>query len=196
MNLISAWLLTYLAPAVAAGAIVTVFARRSNASKRIAIAVHSALVFSAFASQYVIWTTGLTFPWETSTFSIICFLLSILISAIMIRSFAIWYALSALLQQLTMLSVAFLLLTQLPLWSVILLVVPPFVWCHDMERMFGTKMLLFSLWGTSSIALFSFIPNLLLIAAVHSVLGTLLISFRIIHSELAESNFGERQLPN
>src|SRR3989344_683525 len=130
MNLISIWFVTYAIPALIVGSLVKVLPQNVASEKRNAIITHSGLLISILATQYAMYALGFSFPWNPDTFSIFVFGFSVIFAAYLLGQLGIWYGLSALLQQLTMLSISFLLLPTFSIPLVVLLVVPLFIFCH------------------------------------------------------------------
>ena len=83
---------------------------------------------------------------------------------------------------MTMLSVAFLLLSTFPIYVVILLIVPLFVFSHTLhtERRW-LRVALISLWGVVSVVLFSLDFDIYTIAALHTFFGAILISKSVLY---------------
>lgn len=186
MSAVYIWLIAYALPAIVSGAAIKLLPRKKDRlSKRNAAIIHAALAVSTCFSQYFIHASGRVFPWYPNPLSIIVYLASVLIAIIFIGRIGLWYGLSALLQQLTMVSTAFLLLPVLPFYAVALLLVPLYVWGHSTQ---GThrlmKILLFTVWGVASLFLFSVLPNVYLIASLHTLLGAMLISRSILYPEV------------
>lgn len=186
MTPIYAWLVAYAAPALTAGATVKLLPPNgARPSKRNAIIMHAALAVSVLLSQYFIYANSITFPWHQNVFSIITYIVSVAIAVSLLGSMGFWYGLSALLQQLAMLSIAFLLSSAYPLHLVVLLIVPLYAWCHALQvNRWLTRISLFLLWGIASIILFSISQNLYLIAALHTLFGSLLISRSLLYPEI------------
>ncbi len=177
MNTVDAvllWLITYAIPAIITGGLVVFFSRRRINARRDAFIIHAGLGVSILANQYALRFFGWNFPWQPHLFSVVILAVSIVIAIRMLGTFGLWYALSAFLQQLTLLSVSFLLLQTLPLLFVVLLVVPIFTIGHAQKVQHQQmRVLMISLWGAASIALFTVIPDVYLLAALHTLLGTI-----------------------
>jgi hypothetical protein len=185
MSLFYIWLVAYAAPALIAGTTVKLLLpSKTKPSKRNVVIMHVALAVSALVSQYFIYANDLSFPWYPNAFSILVYIVSMAIAVSLLGSMGFWYGLSALLQQSTMLSMAFLLLPVYPLYLITLLIVPLYAWCHALQvSHWLTRILLFLLWGVVSIFLFSISQNLYLIAALHTLFGSLLISRSLLYLE-------------
>lgn len=178
MNPFYVWIIAYAAPALIAGGVVKALprpARRPN--PRNTIITHATLILSGFLGQYFLRAAGLFFPWFPGVFSISAYALSLVVAFLVIGRGGILYGLSAFIQQFSMLSISFLLLPVFPLWAVILLIVPLFVWCHTMETEHAlVRTLLFSAWGVLSILLFHVLQDIYIVAALHAVFGVFLVS--------------------
>lgn len=187
MNLIFIWLITYAIPGIFAGGLVKLLPSRSvGLSKRNILIMHGALLVSTLASQYAVYTLEFSFPWFPDGISFFVYVASVLAAVFLLGSMGGWYGLSALLQQLTILSSALILLSAFSVYTVAVLIVPVFVFCHTLQgKYWRMRTLLFLLWGTSSIFLFSIIHNVWLIAALHTLFGVLLIKWSILYSEVA-----------
>lgn len=188
MSPLGIWFLVYAIPAATAGGIALLFPRKTSAPRRDILIIHAALLVSIIASQYAIQSLGLSFPWHISFLSLAVFITAAVFAFLLIGTLGFWYAFSALVQEFTMLSIAFLLLPVFPIYVVILLVGGVFVPCHflTLER-WRLKLLLVSLWNAASVLLFVATGNVYLIAAIHTILGALLISKSILFAGLQSS---------
>ncbi len=186
MNLIFIWFLAYVLPAGLAGGVIKFLPkRRVGALSQNGIIMHAALLVSILASQYALYALGFSFPWGLSALPVLFYLFSVFIAFLVLGAFGIWYGLSAFIQQLTMLSIAFLLLSVFPIYLVVLFVVPIYAFCHLGQVKRGLiRLLLFFLWGTASIMLFEIFHNVWLIVALHTFLGTLLIRQSVLYPGL------------
>ena len=178
-TLLLTWLVVYVLPAAAA----LVFAfygpvRKSSGDewiKQSTIGIHVALLFSIAMSQYAIHAFGLVFPWQPNTLSVVVLVSSIALATVLLGVFGLVYALSAFVQEATMLSVAYLLFPIFPLWLVILLIMPMFSICHLLSRDgWKLRLLLVTIWGSASILIFYLTYNIYLVIALHTALGALL----------------------
>ena len=99
------------------------------------------------------------------------------------------YGPSALIQELCLLSIAFLLLPTFPIYIVVLLIVPLFVFCHQLTKVpyALTRALLIAIWGTAALIIFSYTRNLFLVASLHVLLGTVLIAMGVLHPQYETS---------
>jgi hypothetical protein len=177
------WLFGYLLPASAACSIALIFPRRMHGLFGYQLAVmHAMLCVSIFITQYRMLTLGITFPWHADLPSLFYYGVSIGIASCMLGALGAWYGLSAFVQQLTMLSIAFVLMRTFPIVGVVLLIMPVYVGCH----FFGTgftllRIILFAVWGAASICIFWVTSDFWLTAAVHTLLGSLLIRYNILY---------------
>ncbi len=104
----------------------------------------------------------------------------------MLRTLGIWYALSAFLQQATMLGMAFVLYPAYPPFAVVLFIVPIYAAAHLLKvRYAWNRMTLFFLWGTAVVLLSPLIPNVWFFSAVHTIAGTCLIRWGILYPKYA-----------
>ena len=186
MSLIYIWLIAYAAPALVAGTTVKLLPpSKAKSSKRNAVIMHIALAVSVLLSQYFIYTNGVAFPWYPDSVSIIAYIVGVAVAMNVLGWMGFWYSLSALLQQMAILSIAFLLFSAYPLWFVVFLIVPLYAWCHALQvNHWRTRTFLFLLCGVASIFLFSISQNLYLIAALHTLFGSLLISRSLLYPEM------------
>lgn len=186
-GLLTTWLCAYVAPAAAFGLIALVWVKkREYWYERNVIIAHAALLVSIAASQYTIHIRGLAFPWYPGLLSILVFAASALLALAYLWHLqpwlGLWYTVSALVQQATMLSIAFLLLKAFPAWAVILFVIPVFVAVHFISlEHWRLKLLLVSAWGIATILLFVLTHNIWLIAALHTLLGAFFIRHRVLY---------------
>ncbi len=149
---------------------------------RDALIIHAGLALSILASHYALHSLNIDFPWRAHPLSLVLFVASICFSMRLLGIFGMWYCLSAFLQQLTILSTSFLLFHFLSLPLVLLLVLPIFTLGHAQNvRHRRLRVLLISLWGGLSITLFTIVPDLYLLAALHTLLGTMGIRRSILY---------------
>lgn len=182
MHVVSLWLVTYALPALVTGGIVHSCSRYKINPTRDAVIIHAGLAISILASQSVLHTLGATFPWRPHVVSLLLYGASVIFAMHTLGLFGMWYSLSAFLQQLTILSVSFVLFPLLPLSLILLLVVPIFALGHAQNvHHRSIRVMVTSLWGVASISLFAIVPDIYLLAALHTFLGTLGIQRLIIY---------------
>ncbi|OGE87546.1 MAG: hypothetical protein A3J07_04890 [Candidatus Doudnabacteria bacterium RIFCSPLOWO2_02_FULL_49_13] len=187
MKLIYSWFVAYATPALLAGAAVKILPQtKQRLSLRNGLIIHGALLASIVISQYFIHQANLDFPWQPHGYSIVILLLSIAIAYKFIGFYTLGYVVSCLIQEATMQSIAFLLLPSFPLFIVLLLVVPLYVWCHPLLRPKHSliRILIFFGWGIIAISLFSILKDLYVIAGLHLLLGSWLISRSLLHPDI------------
>jgi hypothetical protein len=184
MTLIELWLFAYALPAFLAACWIKLFSKQEGGSPKNILVIHAVLLGSIVATQSALYARGLAFPWP-GEWSLALYVASAALATLVLGRLGLLYGASALVQQLTLLSIAYLLLPAFPLWAVVLLVVPLFVFCHDMTGVphWRTRLLLISLWGVASILLFAYARDVFLIAALHTLFGTALISRKILFPE-------------
>jgi hypothetical protein len=182
MNPLLVWAIAYVLPALSADIFVILFPqRRTPVHYWDAEVMHVALGISVLASQYAIFLMGEAFPWQINA-SVLLYAASVIVAFLLIQKLGLWYALSALIQELTMLSIAYYLFAFFPLYVAILLIVPVFVLSHPLTgRHWILRPALFSLWGIASVSIFYLIHNVWVIAAFHAVLGTVLIKQGVLY---------------
>ena len=183
MSPLTVWLIGYAAPAIFAGTVLKVLPRhRRKLNARNAIIIHGALILSILVSQYCIRSRGFVFPWHLDVLSVGAYLLSIVLATVMVGRLGFLYGLSALVQQLAMLSMTFLLLPAYPFYVVVALIVPIYAYCHVLKaHHWLLREELFLVWGAVSIWVFSVFPDVFLIVAVHAFLGAALISMLFLY---------------
>jgi hypothetical protein len=186
------WFVAYAVPLGAAGIIIYLWKQKKFWYERGIGVIHTALLVSIAISQYAIYTSGLIFPWYPGFLSILVFTASILFALSIIGAFGFLYAVSVFIQELALLSLAFLLLPIFPVWMVVLLIVPLFVACHFLSlEYWKLKLALVSLWGVMSILLFMITRNIFLVASLHTILGAIL-TFRQIFLNPFRPNRGTK----
>lgn len=186
--LLTIWFLAYVLPLAIACGISTFLPSKSKALYGTFI-VHIALLVSIAASQYIIHSLALSFPWHVSMFSLLALVIGVGLAVVFIGSLGFWYATSAFIQELMMLSMVFLLLPTFPIYMVILLIVPIFVACHFLTfDDLKAKLTLIPLWGIASILLFVVTHNIYFIATLHTVFGAFLFSRSVLGSGLKSMN--------
>ena len=185
MNPLLIWFLGYTLPALVAGVAVNVLPRgKGRLNIRNVIIVNVALVVAIIINQYFIYTLGLTFPWFPNLLSFVAYVGVVLLTTSLLGSVGFWYGMSAFVQQLTMLSVTFMLLSTYPLHLIILLIVPLYSCCHLLHaRKRILRVALFLIWGSLSILIFSIWRNIFLNTALHTLFGALLIYKSLIYPE-------------
>lgn len=183
MTILIPYFLDYALPALATGTLIKFVPTKNILSDRRygGVLVHVVLLGSIFASQYSLHALGIPFPWTSTLPSLVFFALCVLFAALLLRWLGVWYSLSAFVQQLSMFSVAVILLPSLSLLVVTPLIIIPFVYAHPFQKSRGLlRVTLFSAWGIISVLLYAFLPNLWVIAGLHTLVGALAIRFGIL----------------
>lgn len=183
------WMLAYAAPAFLAGAAVKILPRsKARLNIRNGIIMCTALGISIMTTQYFISSSDRAFPWVPNYISIACLVASLGISYKLMGLSSLAYWGYCLLQELTLLSITYLLLAEFSLPVIFLLVVPFFVWCHPLYvgPHWRLRIAMFAGWGIISLAIFSVLKDMYIIAAIHSVFGAWFISKSILYSEVYE----------
>lgn len=191
MHIITEWAVCYLLPGIATLIVTHYFAEkkkhgalRGNLAHTpvITFLLHLGLLMSIALSQYFIYQHGKSFPINNHPSSIAFLIVSIALAYKHIGQFSLPYTLSSLIQELTMLSGAYLLLLDLPLWQVSLLIVPLYSAIHLTQlKHWQIKVPLTAMWGFISVLLFSRYYDLYVNVAVHTLIGAVLISEGIIY---------------
>ena len=174
------WFFAFAAPAIAVATVNRNIGHRSDQFGQ--MITHAVLAVSLLVMQLASLSFQGTLPFFFSWLALSGFLVAIAAGFILIGRTALFYGLSALLQQLTLLSTAYVLLSVFPLWVVTLLIVPPFVISHDLGvgRRRLRKAVILCVWGCLSLVLFSLGTSVFVIAAVHLLLGSTVMSFSIV----------------
>ena len=182
MNALFIWGIAYVVPALCADTFIALFPeRRTVVHRRNAEVMHGMLVISALASQYVLYRMGNPFPWELNA-SVLVYMLSVLVAFGMIGKLGLWYGLSSLIQEFATLSISFYLFSVFPLFVVLLLVVPVFVFSHPLRaKHWLIRLLIISFWGIASVSLFFIFRNVWVIAALHTLLGAFFIKQNVLY---------------
>ncbi len=179
------WFVAYALPAGAGYCAVKVAQRRWAAGTVLqdAVVIHGALLISIAISQYLIHSFGLAFPWSLESYWVFAYVGAIAMSCLVLGTFGLGYALSALIQQLTMLSVAFLLLPALPVYAAIILIVPIYALLHRMRARYDWRVMsLFLVWGVASVGFFALFHNIWVTAALHALFGATLIQRSVLYT--------------
>ena len=127
MHSLIIWLIIYCLPALVAGGISRYYIQYH---RRILVFIHILLVVSAGASLYIIDISGLTFPWHVDILPVVSYAATVLFAVVLLGRLGIFYGVSALIQEFTMLSSAFILLQYFPVYVAILMIAPLFIFCH------------------------------------------------------------------
>jgi len=179
------WFLAYAIPCLLAGTAIKLLPKSKDrvGTPFITIAV-ATLFISIFVSQYFIHTSGFVFPWYPKALSIVAYVLSVFIATRLIGKMSMWYSPFALIQELAIASITFLLLPSFPIYLIILLIVPIFVWGHSLRtNRWLIRVVLLAVLGAISVSLFSTLLDFYLLAALHTLLGAILISKFIIYPQ-------------
>ena len=180
-SVIKIWVIAYIIPIAAAGGFALVWWDKDDWLERSLVAIHVALIACITITQYAIYLQGLTFPWYPGLFSVAIFVASGILAVMLLGAIGALYFVSAFVQELAMLSLAFFLLHSFPVWPVILFVAPVFVACHFLtSEYWQLKLVLVSLWSVAVILLFVLTHNVYLIAALHTLFGSLLFSRSVL----------------
>lgn len=181
------WLLFYFLPITVAGSIAKLWPARGNEPVgQDAFIVHAALLVSILGSQYTLFVSDAVFPWSAGDPYILFYAASALAAFLLLRTLGLWYAFSAFLQQLCMLSMAFVLYPAFPLGAVVLLIVPIYAAAHLLKVRYAfSRTVLFFAWGTAAVALFPLIPSIWLFAGIHTMAGAFLIRWGVLYPKSA-----------
>ena len=183
MLLLLLWFWVYALPAIAAGIVALALSLKTKTVKLGTLVIHIGLLVSITASQYVIYSYDLSFPWAIDETSVLLLGVSVAIAMYLIGISGFVYALSSFAQEITMLSVAFLLLPVFSVWQVILLIVPLYVVLHFLSlSMWLLRLVLLTLWGVTAILIFNATNNIYIVIALHTALGAFLISQSLLLS--------------
>jgi hypothetical protein len=175
------WLAAYFTPAATSWFATFFLTRKKGVGKYNLLLIHIALLISILMSHYAITTLGLVFPWHLSVLSLSYLVLAMVFAMVLIGISGFWYTISALIQEFSMLSMAFILLSFFPLWMVTFLIAPVFVGAHFLSTTrWQVRLALLSLWSAFNIPLFYLTYDIYLIAAIHTVLGAFFISRSIM----------------
>jgi hypothetical protein len=155
MPIILIWFLAYVVPAITAWAITYFLTHKKGVDKYNLLIIHALLITSICMSQYVIHALGLSFPWGLNLTSFVALILAMVFAVGAIGASGAWYIISALIQELTMLSIALILLPVFPVYIVVLLIAPTFVVVHfQSQERWQVRLFLLSVWGIGTILLF------------------------------------------
>ena len=130
MGILALWFLSYFVPAFATTLVLFATPRYKPGAVARSVVVHTGLLASILVSHTAILAANLSFPWGVSVTSGFLFAASVTLAYVVLGRLGLFYVFSALLQQLTMLSVAFILFPYLPLFAVALLDVPIYAFSH------------------------------------------------------------------
>jgi hypothetical protein len=170
------WGGTYFLPALCTAFLILVLPQRKNTPAMRALLLHGGVLLSLLLIHREIADSGLLFPFAPQTHSGVLFLFTIIITWHLHEVHGLLYALSAFLQQLCLVSIAFLLVPLLTLPAILLLVVLPYAVSHLLERQRATyKFILTLLWGCTSILVFVITEDVYLVTTLHTLLGLTLL---------------------
>jgi hypothetical protein len=170
------WGVAYLLPAIIAGIGRYLFGKaKKQLSWQLVLFIHIALLCSAAISQFYLHAQGFdfaTFSWIT----VALYLFAMVLCWVILKWYGVAYTLSALVQQFTILSIAAYLLHFYSVILTMLLVVSIFAVGHlHTLKKWKAKFLLTAVWGVLAILLYLSFHDVLLVAAIHAVLGSLCI---------------------
>jgi hypothetical protein len=175
LSALGGWFIAYLLPVLLVFGIIGLFFRRPGTAFRMLV-VHGALCLSIILSQYLLYFAHRPFPWNFYLPSILLFAATTAIVSVLLGRFGFFYVLSALIQQLTLTSIAYYLSGLLNFWLIVLLVVPIYAASHLLELKYRYIKIPATLaWGTLSLALFALRGDILLNTSLHAILGSIFI---------------------
>ncbi|MBI5733136.1 hypothetical protein HY967_04270 [Candidatus Jorgensenbacteria bacterium] len=182
LSALGGWFIAYFLPVLLVFGIIGFFPRRSGTVFRMLV-VHGALCLSIFLSQYLLHFASRPFPWNFYFSSVLFFAVVTAATPLLLGRFGFLYVLSALIQQLTLVSIAYYLSGLLDFWIVVLLVVPIYSTCHLLEpKYWHIKIPATLAWGALSLMLFTLRGDILLNASLHAILGSIFIYGGIMYS--------------
>ena len=175
------WVIAYLLPVALVFGAIALFSHRPGTAFRMVI-VHGGLCLSIVLSQYLLYVAHRPFSWNFPFPSITLFIGIGLLVSFLLGRFGFLYFLSALIQQLTLVSIAYYLFGALNFWMIVLLVVPIYSASHLLQvKYWHLKIPATLIWGVISIALFTLRGDILLNVSLHALLGAVLIYRGILY---------------
>ena len=169
------WFIAYLFPVLLVFGVIVFFSRRPGTAFRM-IVVHSGLCLSIMLSQFLLYFAYRPFPWNFYIPSIIFFMAATVVVFALLGRFGLLYALSAFIQQLTLVSIAYYLSDVFGFWQIVLLVIPIYSVSHLLQlKHWYVRIPATLLWGMVSLALFALRGDIFLNASLHATLGSILI---------------------
>lgn len=146
--------------------------------------VYGGLLASAVIAQIFMLKQGMSFPVMPSLISFLLFLAAVATSFILLSYFGLFYSLSAIIQQLSMISVIYLLSPFFSMGMLIMLIMPLYVVSHLFYRMnWVAKVLITSVWGIFTVLLFSIFADPFLNFTLHILGGSLFIAKKVLYAK-------------
>ncbi|MBI4094708.1 MAG: hypothetical protein HY435_00755 [Candidatus Liptonbacteria bacterium] len=188
LSAIGGWLFAYMFPGLSVLSVIRFFPQYRAGTLFRGLVVHSGLLLSTIFSQYLLYASGRGFPWVPHPATLVLFTGIAAAVLVVLGRFGFFYALSALLQQLTMTSIAYYLLGSLPFLLIVVLIVPFYALSHLLQpKYWHVKIPATLLWGLLSLALFAARGDVFLNASLHAITGSFFIHKGIMypHTEFA-----------
>ncbi len=147
------------------------------------IYIHILLIISSTLSLLTIFYLNIKITFLQINIFFYIFLFAIVISYLLIKNIWLLYSASAIIQENTMLFLALILFNSIPLYIIILMIVPFFVYAHDLEsKNYLSKIIITSIWWIITILLFYKTNNILLNYSLHIIIWSVLIKYNILYS--------------
>lgn len=139
------------------------------------ILIHILLLISIFLSFYFAFESDLEIDFLRLDKYFYVFLGGLGISLFLIGVRGLGYALSSIIQELSILMIAFILLGIVPFWGVLGMVALPYALAHEIKKGMKVAWVMILIWGMASIYLFYFMETIWLSIAFHLIGGSLFI---------------------
>lgn len=171
-------IISYFTPAILALAITRiVFAGQTMKS---ILVIHCFLLISLILSTYILWSHNFHFWVISWNIFAALYLCSVLFWYIYLGKTWVAYSISVLLQELTILLTAMILLFSFPIYIVYLLIIPLFIISHDSVSKYKLlRILILSFWWGATLYLFSLTQNIWLSILIHNLLWIILIKQKV-----------------
>ncbi len=178
------WLFAYILPILLVVAVIRFFPEYRAGTLFRGAVVHIGLLVSIVLSQYLLYAVERSFPWNFRLASIFSFIGVAVAIFVILGRFGLFYTFSALIQQLTMTSIAYYLYGPLSFFFIVILVVPPYSLSHLFQpKYWQVKIPVTLLWGFISLALFFLWQDVFLNALVHAIAGAFFIRRGVMYPQ-------------
>lgn len=172
------WLLSYVLPSL--GYIILKETILKNGTIRV-LCGHTFLLISALLSFYFISELNIKMIFFQMNAFFYLFLTIFVFSYALAGKRGLLYGLSTIIQEMSILFMTAILLDKIPLILIIFMIVPFFVYAHNLENRNLLKRIIFTMiWGILTICLFYLFNNIWLNLFLHFLFGLILIKKKII----------------
>ena len=177
VSIFTIWFVAYCLPATIGTVVLKTMSKYQIFSN---VFIHIMLLCSVIISSYVLQTMNV--PFTIISIDVYLYIMVIVLLAITIKATTLLYAASTVIQELSMLLIATIIMSEKALWVALLLIVPWYCLAHNAHKK-AVTMVIIACWGIFSIVLFSYTQLFWINCTLHFIGGMILIKKGFIYQK-------------